>query len=127
MSKACGGPASQASASASMTVARPGASRRRGFAQARHVPAFPFDEGRVGGAPRERFEPQRAAAGEKVEAAAAGHLGHQPVEQGLPDSVRRRPDAALARKADAPSAPLAADDAQGLVHFLQRTSLKLAR
>ena len=127
MSNGCGEPASQASASASMTVDRAGREQCRDLAQARHVPAFPLDEGRMRGAPRERFEPQRAAAGEEVEAAAARHLGHQPVEQGLPDPVRRRPDAALSRKADAPAAPLAADDAQGMGHFLQRTSLKLAR
>ena len=79
------------------------------------------------GASGEHLEPERAAAGEEVEAAAAGYLRHQPVEQRLADAVRRRPDAARARKPDAPPPPFAADDAQGVGHFLQRTSLKLAR
>src|SRR5579871_4835640 len=61
---------------------------------------------------RERFQAQRTAAGEQVEAARAGQLRREPVEQGLAHAVRRRPDVCIRREAQLPAAPAAADDAQ---------------
>ena len=71
-----------------------------------------LDEGHVRGAARERLEPERAAAGEQIQTSRARHEGREPVEQCLAHPIGRGADGGRSRKAQAPPAPCAADDAQ---------------
>ena len=63
------------------------------------------------GATRERFECERAAAGERVEDRCAAQILPEPIEQRLADTVRRWPHALVRRKVQPSPAPLPADDA----------------
>src|SRR2546427_449529 len=66
------------------------------------------------GATRRGFETQGAAAGKQVEAVPAVEILAQPVEQGFPDTVRRRAQSDAVRKTENASAELAADDTDGV-------------
>ena len=70
-----------------------------------------FDELHCSNAARQRFEPEGPAAGKQVQAALAGQLELQPVEQGLADPVRGRAQRAGLREMQLPPAPFATDDA----------------
>ena len=65
-------------------------------------------------APRQRFEGQHAGAGVELERRRAGEVLAQPVEQRLPDAVRRRAQAPCPRNGNAPAAVAAADDANAV-------------
>ncbi|MNE42558.1 hypothetical protein D3C80_1366880 [compost metagenome] len=60
----------------------------------------------------QRFEVQRAATGVGVEHFCPFDVRGEPVEQGLADPVRGRPQARRVREAEAPAAPFAGNDAQ---------------
>src|SRR5690554_868776 len=64
------------------------------------------------GAAGQGLQRQCSAAGEQVQAAGAFHAEAQPVEQGLTDPVRGRPQARLLDEGETAAAPLAGDDAQ---------------
>jgi hypothetical protein len=49
-----------------------------------------LDENQLLGAAGQRLQPERAGAGKEIEAARARDMVLQPVEQGLPNPVRRR-------------------------------------
>jgi len=61
-------------------------------------------------ATRQGFEPQRPAAGEAIEHHGTPTIGGQPVEQGFPYSIRRRPQALGIDHGEPAAAPLATDD-----------------
>jgi hypothetical protein len=64
-------------------------------------------------ATRQRFEAERAAAREQIEASRPNGARAQPVEQGFADAIRRGADFFHTRwKTEAPATPCAADDAQ---------------
>src|SRR6185312_9023795 len=69
-------------------------------------------EAHVGGAARQGFEPERAAAGEQVEAARAVHRAAEPVEERLAYAVGRGADRRRGREPELAPAPAAANDAQ---------------
>ncbi len=66
------------------------------------------------GSARRGLERQRAGSGKKIEAALARQVLSQPVEQGLADAIRRRPQAFGLREAEHAAAPRAADDANAI-------------
>ena len=74
--------------------------------------AIALHERHVRGATRERFQAERAAAGEQIQAVRTAHRGGEPVEQCLADAVGCGADGGRIRKAQPPSPPRAADDAQ---------------
>jgi len=63
------------------------------------------------GATRQGLEAHGASTGKKVEADQAVHILPKPIEHGLPDTVRGRPQTRRIRKAQQAAAPLAAADA----------------
>ncbi len=71
-----------------------------------------LDEAHLGGAARQRFQAQRAAAGEQIEAARCRDTAAQPVEQGLANAIRGRADLRRRREAKSPPPPGPPDDAQ---------------
>ena len=70
-----------------------------------------LDEDHFLGAAGQGLEPERAGAGEQIQAAGIGNRMLQPIEQGLAHPIRCRPQARNIGKIDAPAAPAAADDA----------------
>src|SRR5215813_7090051 len=71
-----------------------------------------LDEGDVSRAARERFEAERAAASEQIEAACTVNRRAQPVEERLAYAIRGGPDGRTRRETQFPAAPRSADDAQ---------------
>jgi len=67
----------------------------------------------TGGATGQGLEAQRAAAGEKIEAAGAMNRGRQPVEQGFAHSIGGRSQSLGGRERQFTPAPLPPNDAQG--------------
>ena len=62
-------------------------------------------------AARCRLEPERSGSGKEIETARAFHVATQPVEQGLPHSIRCRADLLRLRHRQPPAAPAPGDDA----------------
>jgi len=71
-----------------------------------------LDKIHPGGPPGQRFQPQGAAAGKRVQAMPASDCRRQPVEQGLAHPVGCRPQALRCGKTQFPAAPFTADNAQ---------------
>ena len=78
------------------------------IARAEHRIAL--DEDDLAGTPRERLEPERATAREQVQATRAGQFELQPVEHGLADPVRSRPQTCRWWEMQLATAPFATDD-----------------
>ena len=76
-----------------------------------------LDEGGGRSTTGQRLEPQRATAGEQVQATASFDHGREPVEEGFADPVRCRPYAGLPWKPDPAPAPFAPDDPQFIWFF----------
>ncbi len=71
---------------------------------------IPLDEHDFTGTPGQRLEPERATAREQVQATRAGQFELQPVEHGLTDSVRSRPQTRRWWEMQLATAPFATDD-----------------
>ena len=69
------------------------------------------NEVHLAGAPGQRLQAQGTAAGKQVQATGAFHIEHQPVEQGLAETVQGRAQALAGTETQATAAPLAANDA----------------
>ena len=71
-----------------------------------------INEDRFDCTPRQSLETQGSATGKQVEASTALDSRPQPVEQGLPDPVRRWADISPGGETEAPTPPLAANYAE---------------
>lgn len=95
------------------------------FAELGDGPRILIDHHRLRRTARQRLETQRAAAGEQIQAAAAGNDVAQPVEQCLAHPVGSGAQALDAGEGELSAAPLSTDDAQlaGFVRGFQGGSL----
>jgi fused signal recognition particle receptor len=86
-----------------------------------------LDEHHGRGAPRQGLQSQSAGAGEQIQTAGAHDGVLQPVEQGLANSIGRRPQPGKIRETHPTAAPAAADDADGIAADLRLLRRRFGR
>lgn len=91
-----------------------GAEPRRIFAQRAPRGWIALDHRDSRRAARQRLEPERAGAGEKIKTGSARKILPQPVEERLPHAIGRRPKARRIGKAQNAASPFAADYPHGV-------------